>query len=546
MIFAGSYLSIVAKLYPQPSVLASTGYGSAASPGAKFGFRSTVLESSANMHLSCTRSGQQPLPFFPSYSSFFDRQASSTAASKLMDIIRPHAPQPTHPVPQQQQQPQHAGTPRRAHVSSEDLDMAVDLPPTPQSQNTEPASTTQLAEFAAFMMHAMCYSKRATTTRVYLPGGIPASVPARVTTLIAPNPSPAFKKFCDQILSATQLSEWGVLLALKYIALLARDTNLVTQGVEGSEYRFFTVALMLSSKFLDDNTFTNKTWSEVSGLNLLELNRTELEFLEAMQYRLVVPGAEYHWWHEALDLFCGKLSMDERQFADQALRVFGILPVEVASTLSTKSTMQPLSAHSVKSQQCHPFPKECWAESIKHSFDDLATHPQHQHQQPSAPGATLQPVQMHIHQPTHSTWAAPRNSKCIPPAACGAGANGATGGYSTATYYEQPPLKHPQPNFDSHPPHASVPRLVAPSSASSVHLQSLLASLRSGDAPRVHCPSDSTTTITPARDRYVPTYSRHYDVVRDTIVAAGPPPFNAVPAPIPAIGGCKQLYANYA
>jgi hypothetical protein len=45
-------------------------------------------------------------------------------------------------------------------------------------------------------------------------------------------------------LTATQLSESVILLALKYIAMLLQY-NPSIQGAEGSEYRLFTVALML-------------------------------------------------------------------------------------------------------------------------------------------------------------------------------------------------------------------------------------------------------------------------------------------------------------
>jgi hypothetical protein len=50
--------------------------------------------------------------------------------------------------------------------------------------------------------------------------------------------------FLSQVLKATQLSESVVVLSLKYIAMLLQN-NPNIQGAEGSEYRLFTVALML-------------------------------------------------------------------------------------------------------------------------------------------------------------------------------------------------------------------------------------------------------------------------------------------------------------
>jgi hypothetical protein len=52
------------------------------------------------------------------------------------------------------------------------------------------------------------------------------------------------------VLKATQLSESVVVLSLKYIAMLLQN-NPNIQGAEGSEYRLFTVALMLGKCRLD-------------------------------------------------------------------------------------------------------------------------------------------------------------------------------------------------------------------------------------------------------------------------------------------------------
>jgi hypothetical protein len=47
-----------------------------------------------------------------------------------------------------------------------------------------------------------------------------------------------------------------------------------------------TVALLLGSKFLDDNTFQNKSWAEVSNIPVAELNSMELEWLFAFDWKI--------------------------------------------------------------------------------------------------------------------------------------------------------------------------------------------------------------------------------------------------------------------
>ncbi|KAI6137202.1 hypothetical protein F5141DRAFT_1193542 [Pisolithus sp. B1] len=74
-------------------------------------------------------------------------------------------------------------------------------------------------------------------------------------------PSAAFVQFMHKLLETTQ------------------ERNRFTNGLPGSEFRIAVAALMMANKFLDDNTYTNKTWSEVSGIDLSEIHKMEREFL---------------------------------------------------------------------------------------------------------------------------------------------------------------------------------------------------------------------------------------------------------------------------
>ena len=93
--------------------------------------------------------------------------------------------------------------------------------------------------------------------------------------------SPEFRKYVSQILTSTRLPSSTVLLALHYLS--GRVEMLQSQGVNASTtghlYHLLTVALMLASKFLDDNTFQNRSWAEVSHIKVSELNQTERDWL---------------------------------------------------------------------------------------------------------------------------------------------------------------------------------------------------------------------------------------------------------------------------
>ncbi|APA11101.1 hypothetical protein sscle_07g058710 [Sclerotinia sclerotiorum 1980 UF-70] len=115
-------------------------------------------------------------------------------------------------------------------------------------------------------------------------------------------PSVGFTKWVVTILMTTQVSQNVILLALLFIYRL-KSINPVVKGRSGSEYRLLTVALMLGNKFLDDNTYTNKTWAEVSGISVTEIHIMEVEFLSNMRYSLLATEDEWKEWQRKLGKF---------------------------------------------------------------------------------------------------------------------------------------------------------------------------------------------------------------------------------------------------
>lgn len=115
------------------------------------------------------------------------------------------------------------------------------------------------------------------------------------TPFLTSERSNCFRLFCQNILKSTQISSSCIIVALFYIYRL-RFAYPSIRGSMGSEVRLFTTALVLANKFLDDNTFTNKTWSEVSSIPLHELNIMEMEFLSALHYKTCVHQSQFFSW----------------------------------------------------------------------------------------------------------------------------------------------------------------------------------------------------------------------------------------------------------
>lgn len=120
-----------------------------------------------------------------------------------------------------------------------------------------------------------------------------------------------FKKWVSTVLTTTQVTQNVVILALLYIHRL-KKANPTVKGRPGSEYRLLTVALMLGNKFLDDNTYTNKTWADVSGISVNEIHVMEVEFLSNMRYSLLVSAAEWEQWLDKLTVFWSYLELAQQ------------------------------------------------------------------------------------------------------------------------------------------------------------------------------------------------------------------------------------------
>jgi hypothetical protein len=106
----------------------------------------------------------------------------------------------------------------------------------------------------------------------------------------------SFRKWVHQVLSATRLPSSTILLAFDYLSIHMRyaQSTRTIEYIDNELYHILTTALILGSKFLDDNTFINKSWAEVSGIDVRTLNRLEHQWLQQMGFHLHrdpnVPG----------------------------------------------------------------------------------------------------------------------------------------------------------------------------------------------------------------------------------------------------------------
>ncbi|KIW33802.1 uncharacterized protein PV07_00624 [Cladophialophora immunda] len=208
----------------------------------------------------------------------------------------------------------------------------------PESVNKSKGS---LAEFAA---EITCLFWFETGNTLQYAENLPEDVAVDRGLLPDAVPTIGFRKWVTTIISTTQVGKNVILLALLFIYRLKRFNPSVS-GKRGSEFRLLTIALMLGNKFLDDNTYTNKTWAEVSGISVTEIHIMEVEFLSNMRYALYASAEEWSEWKSKLGRFGAFYDKaSELPLVDES-RANGATPVTPTAQSFPQKLPSPPSTH---------------------------------------------------------------------------------------------------------------------------------------------------------------------------------------------------------
>lgn len=87
-----------------------------------------------------------------------------------------------------------------------------------------------------------------------------------------------------RIFSLTKLNEMHAEVALIYAKKLVNRLSERPRLTSLGYYNYFIGCLLLASKFLDDITFKNNSWSYVSGISLSEINQVEQAILHTLDF----------------------------------------------------------------------------------------------------------------------------------------------------------------------------------------------------------------------------------------------------------------------
>lgn len=259
------------------------------------------------------------------------------------------------------------------------------------------------------------------------------------TTSLQLTASPTFVQFMQKLLETTQVSQSVIVLSLHYIYRL-KDRNRTTPAQSGSEFRIAVAALMMANKYLDDNTYTNKTWSEVSGIDLSEIAKMEREFLVGVDNSLYVDQSTYESWLHLLKGLVAAKDKDSQRFRKSR---------QVRVPKSSSSTRTYSNKHRVPSHRARSTSP---VQSVRTTSLDTTSQVQHAqmyaYSHPSHESASADPY-----------WSSPTPHS-------GSKRTAATAFSPTSASFPEPPLKRPIAICLAIP--ESTPGFCAPNSSSPV------------------------------------------------------------------------------
>lgn len=136
----------------------------------------------------------------------------------------------------------------------------------------------------------------------------------RCTTKIK-NDSTLLNGFLKEVLKRSKCNKKVVLLSTLYFQKIDSTVDEVEELPEFAKCskRIFLSCLILAHKFLNDNTFTLKTWNLISGLNPKDLAYMERWCLGKLDYRLLVSENELCDLETSLLPIVRKRSFDDKE-----------------------------------------------------------------------------------------------------------------------------------------------------------------------------------------------------------------------------------------
>jgi hypothetical protein len=93
-------------------------------------------------------------------------------------------------------------------------------------------------------------------------------------------------EYIERILKYTHIEESTLIIALIYIDRLCDRQNVILS--ENNIHRIVLAAIILATKYNEDDFYSNNYYSKVGGISVQELNILEYEFSKLVKYSLFI------------------------------------------------------------------------------------------------------------------------------------------------------------------------------------------------------------------------------------------------------------------
>ena len=105
-------------------------------------------------------------------------------------------------------------------------------------------------------------------------------------------------KFCIKIL---KINDNLLVLIMMYIDKIIANGKFIL--CEKNINKLFYTCLMITQKYYEDNSFNNKAYANLVGINCEELLKMEMEFMNMINFELFIKGEEFEKYKQKISKF---------------------------------------------------------------------------------------------------------------------------------------------------------------------------------------------------------------------------------------------------
>lgn len=173
-------------------------------------------------------------------------------------------------------------------------------------------------------------------------------------------PDISIESYLERISKYSKASASVLLLAFVYIDRIRTSENFILTRL--NVHRIFITAVLLATKFYDDEVFKNAFYASLGGVTVKELNILEIDLLNMLKFSLVVSVETYDQY---IDFLLDQQRIDE-------LRLLPPSPTSIATDEGGTKSLKPIQSNSSFLNTVFFGNTDIWSSTIEGSAPSMA------------------------------------------------------------------------------------------------------------------------------------------------------------------------------